>query len=271
MDWRDNLIADDDAILDIASSMRRIAVLGIKPESRASEPAHYVAKYLVEQGLDVVPVPVYYPEVTQILGRDVVRDLAAVGEVDVVDVFRRPDDLPQHLDDLLALRPRVVWLQLGIRHDEVAEQLARHGIRVVQDRCLLVEHRRARARGSVSVSHVDALVLWTHALDETVALLKVLGVPLEREQHDEGPVHWACELSGVHLAIYGAPGSERAPGHREAGSTLIGLRVASVDASVEVARRHGAKILSEPDEYPWGRRALVEAPDGRAIELNQAR
>lgn len=145
MDWRANLITDDAAILEIARTMRRVAVLGIKPESRASAAAHYVAKYLVDQGVELVPVPVYYPEVTHVLGREVVRELREVGEVDVVDVFRRAEDVPQHLDDLLALRPPVVWLQLGIRNDEVAERLAQAGIRVVQDRCLLVEHRRAHA------------------------------------------------------------------------------------------------------------------------------
>lgn len=143
VDWQASLVTDDDAILGIARSMRRVAVLGIKPESHASAPAHYVAKYLIEQGVDVVPVPVYYPDVTQILGRQVVRDLRSVGEVDLVNVFRRPDDVAQHLDDLLELRPAVVWMQLGIRNDDVAERLAREGIRVVQDRCLLVEHRRA--------------------------------------------------------------------------------------------------------------------------------
>jgi len=62
----------------------------------------------------------------------------------MVDVFRRPRDIPPHVDDILAARPRVVWLQLGIRHEPAAETFARAGIQVVQDRCLLVEHRRLR-------------------------------------------------------------------------------------------------------------------------------
>jgi predicted CoA-binding protein len=86
-------------------------------------------------GYDVVPVPVYYPEVTQILGRPVYRTLASVpGPVDLVNVFRRPEHIPAHVPDILAVRPKAVWLQLGIRHDEAAEALARTGIRVVQDR-----------------------------------------------------------------------------------------------------------------------------------------
>jgi hypothetical protein len=64
------------------------------------------------------------------------------GPVDLVDVFRRPADIPAHLPDLLAKAPRVVWFQLGIRHDAAAEQLARAGIAVVQDRCLMVEWKR---------------------------------------------------------------------------------------------------------------------------------
>ncbi len=146
MDWQANLITDDDATVEIARRARRVAVLGIKPESRASQPAHYVPKYLSEQNVEVVPVPTYYPEVTEILGLPVVRDLTTVGHVDIVDVFRRAEDIPQHLDALLTLKPAVVWMQLGIRNDEVAEQLARAGIRVVQDRCLLVEHKRAMAQ-----------------------------------------------------------------------------------------------------------------------------
>ena len=120
-----------------------MAVLGIKTEAQGGQPAFYVPQYLHEQGVEVVPVPVYYPEVTTILGRHVYRKLADVpGAVDVVDVFRRPHDLPPHLDDLIACRPRAVWLQSGIRHDEVARKLVEAGIDVVQDRCLLVDHQR---------------------------------------------------------------------------------------------------------------------------------
>jgi predicted CoA-binding protein len=105
-----------------------------------------VAKYLADAGVEVIPVPVYYPEVQQILGRPVYRRVADVpGPIDIVDVFRRPGDVESHVDDLIAARPAVVWLQLGIRNDQAAERLARAGIEVVQDRCLMVEHRRAVA------------------------------------------------------------------------------------------------------------------------------
>ncbi len=121
----------------------RIAVLGIKTEAQRDQPAFYVAEYLATAGEEVVPVPVYYPEVTLILGKPVFRRLADIpGEVDLVDVFRRPSDLAPHLEDLLAKKPKAVWLQLGIRDDAFAQKLIAAGIDVVQDKCLLVEHRR---------------------------------------------------------------------------------------------------------------------------------
>jgi len=123
---------------------RRVAVLGIKTAAQADQPAFYVARYLDGAGVEVIPVPVYYPEVTHILQKPVFRRLVdAPGPLDIVDVFRRPADVPGHLDDLLASRPALVWLQQGIRHDEAAARLAEAGIDVVQDRCLMVDHRRA--------------------------------------------------------------------------------------------------------------------------------
>jgi hypothetical protein len=140
-DWRRHLVETTSGIRALLERTRRIAVLGIKtPETGA--PAFYVPDYAQRAGYEIVPVPVYYPEVTEILGQPVYRSLAAVpGEIDLVNVFRRPADIPPHLDDLLAARPKAVWFQLGIRHDAVAERLAREGIDVVQDRCLLVELR----------------------------------------------------------------------------------------------------------------------------------
>lgn len=134
---------DDPSLRALLESLRQVAVLGIKPESQAGAPAHYVARYLVDVGLELWPVPVYFPELTRILGRPVHRRVADLpARMDLVNVFRRSKDLMPHLDDLIAARPRAVWLQLGIRDDGFAEALRRHGIDVVQDRCLMVEHRR---------------------------------------------------------------------------------------------------------------------------------
>ena len=98
-------------------------------------------------------MPVYYPEATSILGLPVYRRLVDVpGDMDMVDVFRRPQDVPGHLEDIVAKRPKAVWLQLGIRNEEVAEKLVAEGIDVVQDRCILVEHRRWMAsRGDLDL------------------------------------------------------------------------------------------------------------------------
>jgi predicted CoA-binding protein len=140
-DWRSHLIDDEPAIFELLRRTKRIAVLGIKtPES--GQPAYYVPEYAQRAGYDIVPVPVYYPELTELLGQRVYRHIADVpGEVDMVNVFRRPRDIDAHVDDILAKKPSSVWFQLGIRNDAAAERLAREGITVVQDRCLLVELR----------------------------------------------------------------------------------------------------------------------------------
>lgn len=142
-DWKDYILTDDAKIRELLHATKRVAVLGIKTEAQADQAAFYVPRYLAGAGLEVVPVPVYYPDVKEILGKPVYRKLADVpGSLDVVDVFRRPSDLPAHLDDIKAKRPRAVWMQLGIRNDAFAEALAREGILVVEDRCLMVEWRR---------------------------------------------------------------------------------------------------------------------------------
>jgi predicted CoA-binding protein len=141
------LLESDEDIAALVNRLARVAVLGIKTEEHRGQAAFYVPEYLVSVGIEVVPVPVYYPHVTSILGRPVFRKVADVpGELDLVNVFRRPQDIPPHLDDIIAKRPKAVWFQLGIRHDEAARQLVAAGIDVVQDRCLLVEHRRHARR-----------------------------------------------------------------------------------------------------------------------------
>lgn len=143
MDWKSNLIESNPGVLEIVRQSRTIAVLGIKPESRSGEPAFYVPQYMSQRGYDVIPVPVYYPEVTEILGVPVLRRLADIGRpVDMVNVFRKSQDITPHVEDILSAAPKFVWFQLGIRNDEAAETLARAGIKVVQDRCLMVEHGR---------------------------------------------------------------------------------------------------------------------------------
>lgn len=140
-DWRRHLLQSRAQVHELLRSVKRVAVLGIKTAA-TGQPAYYVAEYAQHAGLEIVPVPVYYPEVTEILGERVYRRVADIpGEIDLVDVFRRPGDIPAHLDDIIAKKPRAVWFQSGIRNDAAAEQLARAGIDVVQDQCLMVELR----------------------------------------------------------------------------------------------------------------------------------
>jgi predicted CoA-binding protein len=140
-DWREHLLDKPDQIKRLLENTHRIAVLGIKPNPDA--PAYYVPEYAQRAGYEIVPVPVYYKELTEMAGEKVYRKLADIpGDIDMVNVFRRPVDIPPHVDDIIAKRPKSVWFQLGIRNDEAAERLARAGIDVVQDHCLLVELRR---------------------------------------------------------------------------------------------------------------------------------
>jgi predicted CoA-binding protein len=142
-DWRKNLVDDEEGIARIVRGAKRVAVLGMKTEEQRNQPAFYVPKALHDAGVEIIPVPVYFPDVKLILGKPVFRKVADVpGPIDIVDVFRRSHDVPPHLDDLLAAKPRCVWLQQGIRHDATAEKLARAGIEVVQDRCLMVDFER---------------------------------------------------------------------------------------------------------------------------------
>lgn len=119
-----------------------IAVLGAHPER--VRPAHYVPDYMAHQGYRIIPVNP--GKVGQTLWGEPIRgSLAELDEpIDIVDVFRRSEAVPAHLDDILSMTPlpKVVWLQLGIRNDAVAKRLEAAGIEVIQDRCLLADHRR---------------------------------------------------------------------------------------------------------------------------------
>jgi predicted CoA-binding protein len=135
-------VQDDDGLRRVLREARVIAVLGAKADRFA--PAHFVPAYLAEHGYRILPVN---PTITgrQVFGVPAVARLADLTEpADVVEVFRRPQYLPGHAEEILAMahRPAVVWFQLGIRHDGAAERLAAAGIRVVQDRCMMPEHRR---------------------------------------------------------------------------------------------------------------------------------
>jgi predicted CoA-binding protein len=129
-------------IREVLARARVIALLGANDQP--SRPAFYVPDYLHQQGYRILPVNPALAGRT-LWGETVRATLAEIGEpVDMVDVFRRPELLPGHTEDILAMKPlpRVVWLQLGIRNDAFARAIAAAGIDVVQDRCTLADHRR---------------------------------------------------------------------------------------------------------------------------------
>ncbi len=140
------LVESEAEIADIVRSMRTVAVVGIKDASRPDAPAYTIPAMLAEMGRDVIGVN---PTIPEALGRPTLPDVASLpAGVDVLDVFRRSEAIPELADQVLALppgrRPRTVWLQTGIRHDAAAARLAEAGMRVVQDRCLGVYATRYR-------------------------------------------------------------------------------------------------------------------------------
>jgi len=141
-DWKNHLVSDDAGLARILNTVRTVAVLGAK--AGVDQPAYYVPAYLASRGYRILPVnPTLIGRA--LFGMEVAATLADLAEpADVIEVFRRPEFLPGHAREILSLswRPAVVWFQLGIRHDGAAEMLARAGILVVQDRCMMPEHRR---------------------------------------------------------------------------------------------------------------------------------
>jgi predicted CoA-binding protein len=135
MNWQENILSSAEQIRDLILQTKRIAVLGIKTDAQADQPSVDVPMYMKKAGFEIIPVPVYYPDTTVILGEKVFRRLIDIpGDINMVDVFRRSHDVTGHIDDILAKKPNSVWLQSGIRNDAVAETFAKAGIKVVQDR-----------------------------------------------------------------------------------------------------------------------------------------
>src|SRR5215475_12632317 len=103
MNWQENLFTSVEQVRDLISCTKRIAVLGIKTEAQADQPSVYVPMYMQRAGFEIIPVPVYYPEASVIIGANVHRRLVDIpGEIDMVDVFRRPPDIDGHIEDILA-------------------------------------------------------------------------------------------------------------------------------------------------------------------------
>jgi predicted CoA-binding protein len=132
----------DEEMAALLERSRRIAVVGLSP--KAHRDSNRVAAYMQRAGYEIVPV---YPRHDEILGARVYRSLQEVpGEIDLVDVFRRSEALPEVVDDALAAGVRALWFQLGCVHEPAAERARAAGVSVVMDRCLMVDHARLLAR-----------------------------------------------------------------------------------------------------------------------------
>ncbi|HEX9642480.1 MAG TPA: CoA-binding protein [Acidimicrobiia bacterium] len=139
--------------LSIIESARSVALVGVSNNPIRS--SNFVAAYLVRTSLRVYPVNPLYERV---LGLECYPSLAALPEVpDIVDVFRRHDAIPEVVDEAIAVGAKAVWLQLGLRHDEAARRAVDAGLRVVQDRCLKIEH--ARWHGGLHLAGFDTGVV----------------------------------------------------------------------------------------------------------------
>jgi len=129
-------------LAELLRTARRIAVVGLS--RKPDRPSHTVAAYLQRAGYTIIPV---HPAPGITLGEPVHPDLRsarAAGPIDIVNVFRRSEHVPALLDALLEVQPALVWMQVGVRHDEVARRLEAAGIAVVMDRCLAVDHQFLR-------------------------------------------------------------------------------------------------------------------------------
>lgn len=127
----------DDEIRDILS-LRHVAVVGMSKNDNKA--AHYVPKYLSENGFDIIPVN---PTTDKILGKKCYSSISDVdGDIDIVDVFRPSDLVLPVVEDAIKKNPKVIWLQEGIHNSEAEEMARKKGIKVVFNRCMLAEHQR---------------------------------------------------------------------------------------------------------------------------------
>ena len=118
---------------------------------------------------------------------------------------------------------------------------------------------------------IGALVVGSSQPEQVVDFYRGLGLPLAEEDHGDGIIHWACELAGIHFAVFRADGDGTAPGYHEAGSTCVGFAVRSVSDAVTASRSAGARVVQEATEMPWGLRAIICDPDGRPVEVFEPR
>ena len=122
----------------IMTDYKRVAMVGLSDDW--SRPSNFAAKYLLDHGFEVIPVNPKYPE---ILGQKCYADLGDIPTpVDIVDLFQRTERVPPFVDQAIEIGAKVVWLQLGIVHEEAAQKAREAGLEVVQDRCMKIEYAR---------------------------------------------------------------------------------------------------------------------------------
>jgi len=138
-----NPISDDESMKSVLQVANTIAVIGMK--SGTGDDAYRIPAYMQEQGYRIIPIN---PKLSQVLDTEAYADLEQIPKalypIDIVNIFRATEHLPSHVDEILALspRPQAVWTQLGIHHGPSAQRLREAGITVIQDRCIMVDHRR---------------------------------------------------------------------------------------------------------------------------------
>ena len=136
-------ISDDATMKAVLEEANTIAVIGMK--SGESDDAYRIPAYMKEHGYRIIPIN---PKLSEVLDTEAYADLGKIPQelqpLDVINIFRATEHLPSHVEEILALspRPRAVWTQLGIHHGPSAQKLREAGITVIQDRCIMVDHRR---------------------------------------------------------------------------------------------------------------------------------
>ncbi|MDL1957323.1 MAG: CoA-binding protein [Candidatus Desulfofervidus auxilii] len=134
--WRENIITDIETLKPLLSEAKVIAVIGLKDNPQ--RPSYQVAAYLQRAGYKIIPI---HPKAKEVLGEKVYPDLKSVGQpIDIVDIFRASDKVSLHIEDVLTVKPKLAWMQVGIENWEAAEAWAKAGIKVVMNRCLMTEH-----------------------------------------------------------------------------------------------------------------------------------
>ena len=142
--------------LRILETYRRIGMVGLS--SNPFRPSHYAAIYLISEGYDVIPVN---PGEEEILGRKSYPSLSAIpGGVEIVDIFREPAAVPPIVEEAIAIGAKVIWMQLGVIHEQAAERARNAGLEVVMDRCMKIEH--ARFFGGLNTIGMNTAVISSH-------------------------------------------------------------------------------------------------------------